>query len=415
MGLSAAMIRKVKVDQLRPGAYVADFNCSWLAHPFLTSRKRIKSYNDIEKIKRSGITEVYIDTTKGIDIRETLTREEFLREFESRLDGFVPGKELDLQAQVSLQQELKRAREIQTNAHSILKKAYNDIRYGEKIKLEEFSTLVENVIDSVTRNRDALLLLSSIKEKDAYTYEHSFNVGIMTAGLTKTLMMDKDEIFELTLGAMLHDIGKSKIPEEILKKEGGLSPSEYKALQKHVQYGIELLSGMNDVSAKTLAVVAEHHERINGTGYPNHLKGSEISLGGKLGAIVDVYDALSSDRIYHTALNPVQALKEIYTQRQILFDEDLLEQFIKFLGIYPPGALVKLESGFLAIVIESGRENILQPVVRLVYDLNKSMPIVPRNLDLSKGVGELHRIIETVNPATYNIKVTDYLLEIIPD
>jgi len=415
VGLSAAMIRKVKVDQLRPGAYVADFNCSWLAHPFLTSRKRIKSYNDIEKIKRSGITEVYIDTTKGIDIRETLTREEFLREFESRLDGFVPGKELDLQAQVSLQQELKRAREIQTNAHSILKKAYNDIRYGEKIKLEEFSTLVENVIDSVTRNRDALLLLSSIKEKDAYTYEHSFNVGIMTAGLTKTLMMDKDEIFELTLGAMLHDIGKSKIPEEILKKEGGLSPSEYKALQKHVQYGIELLSGMNDVSAKTLAVVAEHHERINGTGYPNHLKGSEISLGGKLGAIVDVYDALSSDRIYHTALNPVQALKEIYTQRQILFDEDLLEQFIKFLGIYPPGALVKLESGFLAIVIESGRENILQPVVRLVYDLNKSMPIVPRNLDLSKGVGELHRIIETVNPATYNIKVTDYLLEIIPD
>ncbi len=409
------MIRKVKVDQLRPGAYVADFNCSWLAHPFLTSRKRIKSYKDVEKIKRSGITEVYIDTTKGIDIRETLTREEFLREFESRLDGFVPGKELDLQVQVSLQQELKRAREIQTNAHSILKKAYNDIRYGEKIKLEEFSTLVENVIDSVTRNRDALLLLSTIKEKDAYTYEHSFNVGILTAGLSKALMMDKDEIFEYTLGSMLHDIGKSKIPEEILKKEGGLSPKEYNVLKKHVQYGIELLSGMEDVSAHTLSVVAEHHERLNGTGYPNRLTGDQISLGGKLGAIIDVYDALTSDRIYHTALNPVQALKEIYTQRQILFDEGLLEQFIKFMGIYPPGTLVRLESGFLAIVIESGRENILQPVVRLVYDLNKSMPIVPRNLDLSKGVGELHRIIETVNPATYNIKVTDYLLEIIPD
>jgi HD-GYP domain-containing protein (c-di-GMP phosphodiesterase class II) len=415
VGLSATMIRKVKVDQLRPGAYVADFNCSWLAHPFLTSRKRIKSYKDVEKIKRSGITEVYIDTTKGIDIRETLTREEFLREFESRLDGFVPGKELDLQVQVSLQQELKRAREIQTNAHSILKKAYNDIRYGEKIKLEEFSTLVENVIDSVTRNRDALLLLSTIKEKDAYTYEHSFNVGILTAGLSKALMMDKDEIFEYTLGSMLHDIGKSKIPEEILKKEGGLSPKEYNVLKKHVQYGIELLSGMEDVSAHTLSVVAEHHERLNGTGYPNRLTGDQISLGGKLGAIIDVYDALTSDRIYHTALNPVQALKEIYTQRQILFDEGLLEQFIKFMGIYPPGTLVRLESGFLAIVIESGRENILQPVVRLVYDLNKSMPIVPRNLDLSKGVGELHRIIETVNPATYNIKVTDYLLEIIPD
>ncbi len=394
---------------------MADFNCSWLAHPFLTSRKRIKSYKDIEKIKRSGITEVYIDTTKGIDIRETLTREEFLREFESRLDGFVPGKELGLQVQVSLQQELKRAREIQTNAHTILKKAYNDIRYGEKIKLEEFSTLVENVIDSVTRNRDALLLLSTIKEKDAYTYEHSFNVGILTAGLGKALMMEKDEIFEYTLGSMLHDIGKSKIPEEILKKEGGLSPKEYNILKEHVIYGVELLSGMEDVSAHSLSVVAEHHERLNGTGYPNRLSGDQISLGGKLGAIIDVYDALTSDRIYHTALNPVQALKEIYTQRQILFDEALLEQFIKFMGIYPPGSLVKLESGFLAIVIESGRENILQPVVRLVYDLNKSMPIVPRNLDLSRGVGELHRIIETVNPAAYNIKIKDYLLEIIPD
>jgi len=240
-------------------------------------------------------------------------------------------------------------------------------------------------------------------------------VGILTAGLSKALMMDKDEIFEYTLGSMLHDIGKSKIPEEILKKEGGLSPKEYNVLKKHVQYGIELLSGMEDVSAHTLSVVAEHHERLNGTGYPNRLTGDQISLGGKLGAIIDVYDALTSDRIYHTALNPVQALKEIYTQRQILFDEGLLEQFIKFMGIYPPGTLVRLESGFLAIVIESGRENILQPVVRLVYDLNKSMPIVPRNLDLSKGVGELHRIIETVNPATYNIKVTDYLLEIIPD
>ncbi len=409
------MIRKVKVDQLRPGAYVADFNCSWLAHPFLTSKKRIKSYKDIEKIKRSGITEVYIDTTKGIDIRETLTREEFLREFESRLDGFVPGKELNLQVQVSLQQELKRAREIQTNAHTILKKAYNDIRYGQNIKLAEFATLVENVIDSVTRNRDALLLLSTIKEKDAYTYEHSFNVGILTAGLSKALMMDKDEIFEYTLGSMLHDIGKSKIPEEILKKEGGLTPKEYNVLKKHVLYGVELLSGMEDVSAHTLSVVAEHHERLNGTGYPNHLTGDQISLGGKLGAIIDVYDALTSDRIYHTALNPVQALKEIYTQRQILFDEGLLEQFIKFMGIYPPGTLVKLESGFLAIVIESGRENILQPMVRLVYDLNKSMPIAPRNLDLSKGVGELHRITETVNPAAYNIKIKDYLLEIIPD
>ncbi len=409
------MIKKVKVHLLRPGVYITDFNCSWLAHPFLTSKKRIKSYSDIEKIKQAGISEVFIDTTKGIDIFETLTREQFLEEFKTDLKDVVPAEELDYQTQVPLEKELRRARQIQHEAHSLLKQAYHDIRYGNVLKIKEFADSVKEIIDSVTRNRDALLLLSNIKNKDEYTYEHSVNVSILAAGISKALQMEKDEIFEYTLGAILHDIGKSKIPDEILKKDGTLTQKEYAILKKHVEFGIDILSEHKEATTATLSVIAEHHERLNGTGYPKKLSGSQISLGGKLGAILDVYDALTSERIYHTPVNPVQALKEIYTQRNILFEEELIQQFIKFLGIYPPGSLVKLKSGFLAIVIEAGRENILKPVVRLIYDLKKNVPILPRNLDLSKGVGDLHFIEGMVNPEFYSINVNDYLLDMYSD
>ncbi len=409
------MIKKIKVDLLRPGVYITDFNCSWLAHPFLTTKKRIKSYKDIEKIKQAGISEVFIDTTKGIDIFETLTREQFLEEFKTNLEDVTPADELDYQVQIPLEKELKQARQIQHKAHDLLKRAYQDIRYGNVLKIKEFAESVNEIIDSVTRNRDALLLLSNIKAKDEYTYEHSVNVSILAAGISKALKMDKDEIFQYTLGAILHDIGKSKIPEEILKKQAPLTQKEYNILKKHVELGIEILSAHKDVTANTLSVIAEHHERLNGTGYPKKLSGSQISLGGKLGGILDVYDALTSERVYHTPVNPVQALKEIYTQRDILFEEELIQQFIKFLGIYPPGSLVKLGSGFLAIVIEAGREDILKPIVRIIYDLKKNIPILPRNLDLSKGVGDLHYIEGMVNPAFYNININEYLLNMLTD
>ncbi|NOX88177.1 MAG: HD-GYP domain-containing protein [Calditrichaeota bacterium] len=406
------MIKKVKVDQLKPGVYISDFNCNWISHPFLTSKKRINSYRDVEKIKRTGIDEVYIDTTKGIDVYDTFSKDEFLRIFESDSFQISPGDELDFEVQVPLKKELKRAREIQNQASQILKKAYQDIRYGNGIRVDEVASTVKEIVNSISRNHDALLLISNIKNKDEYTYEHSINVSILTAGICKALKMEKEEIVDYTLGAFLHDIGKSKIPNEILNKKTPLTPKEFEILKKHVNYGMELVSSHEHISENALSVIAEHHERLNGTGYPRKLNEYEISKGGKVGAIIDVYDALTSNRVYHPPLNPVQAIKEIYAQRLIHFDEDLIEQFIRFLGIYPPGSIVKLESGFLAIVIEAGRANILRPIVRLIYDLKKDIPITPRNLDLSKGIGELHNIVGTVDPIYYKINLNEYLLNL---
>ncbi|WP_456406519.1 HD-GYP domain-containing protein [Caldithrix abyssi] len=407
------MIKKIKVDKLKPGVFIADFNCSWLAHPFLVGKKRIRSYKDIEKIKRSGISEVYIDTTKGIDIVESFSREELLRYFEDAALPDISGYDLNLDVRVPLKKELKRAHEIQSKAFSVIKSAYQEARYGSGIKFDEINEMVKEIVESITRNHDALLLLSSLKEKDEYTFEHSMNVSVLTAGLCKALKMSKEEVIEFTLGSMLHDIGKSKIPSELLNKKMPLSPKEFELMKKHVDFGIELVKGHSGITDNIMAYIAEHHERENGTGYPRKLKSNEISRAGKIGAIVDVYDALTTDRVYHHALHASEAIKDMYIQRALHFDEELLEQFILFMGIYPPGSLVKLSSGFLAIVIETAHDNLLRPIVRLIYDLNKGLPIAPRNLDLSKGVGELHTIVGIAEPSLYKIDLNEYMLQMI--
>ncbi len=407
------MIKKVKVDKLKPGAFIADFNCSWIAHPFLVSKKRIRSYRDIEKIKQSGIREVYIDTTKGIDITDTISKEELIEYFNDPQFAEFSRHDLDFEVQISLKQELKKAIEIKNKAYSIIQQAFHDAKYGNSLKLQEITGVVTEIVESISRNQNAMLLLSNIKDKDEYTFEHSMNVSVLTAGLCKALKMPKEEIIEYTFGSILHDIGKSRIPDEILQKQQSLTPSEFELMKKHVELGVELVKDKPEITGNMIAFVAEHHERENGTGYPRKLKGEQISQAGKIGAIVDVYDALTTNRVYHSANHPSEVIKDMYLQRGLLFDEELLEQFILFTGIYPPGSLVKLDHGYLAIVIESPKENLLRPKVRLIYDYKKNITIVPRNLDLAYGIGEYHKIIGLADPAYYKIDITKYLLQFI--
>jgi putative nucleotidyltransferase with HDIG domain len=252
------------------------------------------------------------------------------------------------------------------------------------------------MVESISRNKDALISLLRVKEGDDYTFMHSLSVSTMLITFAKTVGIKGDLLNQYGMAGLMHDIGKMKIPLNILNKPGKLSDDEFALIQNHVVEGLEILNKDRSVSDIVLKVTAEHHERLDGSGYPNGLSGDQISLAGQMAAIVDVFDAMSSDRIFVSGIPPVVAINEIFKSRANHFKEDLVNKFINFIGIYPVGTLVKLESNRTAVVIES---NHLRPIIRIVYENISRKKLMSRPIDLSQGTGLNDRIIGYEDPA----------------
>ncbi len=210
------------------------------------------------------------------------------------------------------------------------------------------------------------------------------------------------------VGALLHDIGKVMVPDEILHKPGRLTDSEFTEMKHHVVYGRDMLRGMEGVSELSLTTVAQHHERIDGSGYPDGLKGDEISQHGKMVAIVDVYDAITADRCYHRGMTPNMGIKKLLEWSDSHLDRSLVNHFIRCIGIYPVGSLVLLESGRLGVVIESNEFDQRLPTLRIMYHTKFRSYIKTEMLELAKPKVQ-DRIVKAVDPAEYQINVKDFL------
>ncbi len=383
------MIKKVKVDDLRPGVFIHDFNRGWFKHPFISNKIRIKNYWMIEKIKEYGITEVYIDTNRGLDIQEHFSLEDW-KKFISDSEPVFIDQGIK---QESLKNELPRAKEIHNEARRIMVTLAEDVKLGKPLKMEKVSHVVDEVFDSILRNRDALMTLMAFKNKDDYTYMHSVNVAILMTLLAQSDKLPEERVKDLATGGLLHDIGKSGIPFAIINKPGPLSDDERSLMEQHPRLGLEIAKHVEQLSEEILNIIYQHHERLNGTGYPQGLSEGQISWGARAAAICDIYDAVTSDRSYASAMLPTDALKYIFSKgEQGELDFEVVQKFIHAVGIYPVGSLVRLNSGFIAKIVESSKSNPLQPVVCMFYDTNKKRSIPPRNLDLSQGIGELHKI-----------------------
>jgi len=248
--------------------------------------------------------------------------------------------------------------------------------------------------------------LLRVKEGDDYTFMHSLSVSTMLITFAKTVGIKGDLLNQYGMAGLMHDIGKMKIPLNILNKPGKLSDDEYALIQSHVVEGLDILSKDRSISDIVLKVTAEHHERLDGSGYPNGLTGDQISLAGQMAAIVDVFDAMSSDRIYLSGVPPVVAISKIFKFRDNHFKEDLVNKFINFMGIYPVGTLVKLESNRTAVVIES---NHLRPIIRIVYENDSRKKLMSRPIDLSQGTGLNDRIIGYEDPARIGLDMTQVM------
>ncbi len=388
--------------------YIHDFGKKWLDHPFITNSKLLATQWHIDRIFEYNIDEIYIDTNRGLDIvSEPIPLDEWSEAFENKKarDKLL----LKRNNWVPFEKEIKKALQIREKAQHFIKTLMEDIKMGRGFDPGEAEEIVDEMIASLSHNKNAMLSLISLQNKDEYTFNHSINVAIITASFCRFLGMNDAEIKKYSLGALFHDLGKTKIPIEIITKPGGFTKEEVQLMNQHPTFGKEILMSQQVTDQQIIDAVYEHHERTDGSGYPRGLNGEQISLGGRLVSIADVYDALTSDRPYRDGDPPKEVLRYMYKLSASDFDPDLLQQFIQSIGIYPVGSLVRLQSGFLAIVVESAKEDITKPVVLLVYDTKRKRTIQPRKLDLSIPGGSLHQITGPEFAAKWGIDIVPYL------
>lgn len=377
------MIKKISVEQLKPGMYIHDLNCSWMDHPFATNHLAVKDETTVRQLMGIGMRDLYIDTDKGLDVADAPSREEVDHEINEQIRHFAQEERAPHTA-ATLSEETRRARKLHGEANRIVKGIITDARLGKQIEMEKVEPLVENMVDSIFRHQDALLPLSRLKNHDEYTFQHSVSVCALMIAFARGLKMSRDIIKEIAIGALLHDVGKARVPDGILNKPAKLTDAEFTKMKSHVVQSIIILQNTAGISQIMLDVAGQHHERFDGTGYPNKLKGDEISIYGQMGAIVDVYDAITSERVYHKGMPPTEALKKLLEWSKFHFKPEMVQAFIRTLGIYPSGSLVRLESGRLGVVMQQHAEILLQPMVKIFYHADKLHYLTPEEIDLAK-------------------------------
>ncbi len=310
---------------------------------------------------------------------------------------------------ISTEKELGKARVTYTDAKQSVTSIMEGIRIGRALDMNQSRQAVNEIVDSIIRNKDALVWLTKIKRKDEYTAEHSLNVCVLTATFARYLGHSDDEIRQLALCALLHDVGKSKIPDEILNKEGRFTDEEFEIMKKHTTYGRDLLINIKDADRIAIDVAHAHHERMDGSGYPRGLKSHQIPYYAKVVALADCYDAITSTRCYDGARASMSALDIIYKCRGVQFDEELALEFIKCIGLFPPGAIVELSNGEVGIIISTRDENKLRPKILIVRNAAKQL-CKERVVDLAANpeLSEV-KILREVPNGTYSVDIRVYL------
>jgi HD-GYP domain-containing protein (c-di-GMP phosphodiesterase class II) len=387
--------------------YVSDLNCDWIPHHGMQKEGRIPNLAMVEQLKKRGIKEVYIDTKRGIDEEDAHSQQEVEQQNQNKLNKAALF-DMASAGTVSVEEELLKAKKLHDKAKGIMSNVLSDVKFGKPLETEAFDDLADGMIDSVMRNHNALACLGRIRQKDNYLMEHSINLSVLMGIFAKAMKIDRETMHQAMVGALLHDIGKIMIPDEILHKQGKLDDNEFSRMKQHVEFSRDLLKKTPGIKPLTINVAAQHHERIDGSGYPEGLTGCQICREGKMVAITDVYDAITADRCYHKGLTPTAALKKLLEWSGSHLEESLVHKFIRSMGIYPVGSLVMLESGRLAVVIEASEKDQARPIIKLIYHTRLKQFIRTEIIDLSKSSSQ-DSIKSSVDAKKWQIKTSDFL------
>jgi putative nucleotidyltransferase with HDIG domain len=401
------VLKKVPAAEVTLGMFVQGMEGSWLTHPFWRSSFVLVDPADVAALRSSKVPAVWIDVSKGRDLPLPANGHG-----QAPSSPGTPSEACSLAPppgapRASLEDELGRATEVLQRSRQAVTALFNEARLGRAIDPERCRPVVEEITSSLSRNPSAFLSLARLKTRDDYTYMHSVAVCGLMVALARHLGLSDAEVREAGLAGLFHDVGKMQMPLEVLNKPGALTDDEFGIMRGHPERGYEMLREGGRIPDAALDVCLHHHEKMDGTGYPHRLPGERISRLARMGAVCDVYDAITSQRPYKAPWDPAGAIQRM-SQWKGHFDSSIFASFVASVGIYPTGALVRLQSGRLAVVVDQNPGSLVKPRVRVFFSTKSGMPIPLQLLDLS-APGATDRIVRSESNEDWRFPHLDQL------
>ncbi len=431
-------LKKIPVDQVRLGMHLHALEGAWIDHPFWKTKFVLKDPADLEKLRQSPVLEVWIDAARGLDVAAEGAALPGLRN-----DRVMPAAPASppagantgvgtsprssgaaatarpaasaagpaasttagsVQRADQMRDALAEAARVCKRSREAVTSMYSEVRLGKALDTAQCLPVVEEITESVYRNPGALVSLARLKTADDYTYMHSVAVCALMVSLGQQLGLDEATCRDAGFAGLLHDLGKAKVPLEILNKPGKLTEEEFAVVRTHPELGLQLLEEGQGATAGAMDVCVHHHERVDGTGYPHRLSGDALSLLARMGAVCDVYDAITSNRPYKAGWDPAESIARMASWKGH-FDDQVFRAFVRSLGIYPNGALVRLASGKLALVLAQNPQALTAPLVKVFYDVRQELPVPLKVLDLAKATTD--KIVDREPPGRWNFPHLD--------
>ncbi|MFT5451149.1 MAG: HD-GYP domain-containing protein (c-di-GMP phosphodiesterase class II) [Enterobacterales bacterium] len=404
---------RITVARIQIGMSVVELDRPWIETPFLLQGFTIGNQGDIRAIQEH-CNYIYIDADSMPVKSRTNTKNK--EEIDTTKQGYfnnLYNKPIKV-ATNTVEKEIVTASKVRTNVSGLVKSCMDDILLGNAINEKELKKNIADTVESVVRNPDAMMWLTRLKEKDGHASMHSVNCCILSVTFGRFLGLPKEELAKLAISALMHDIGKLQIPTEVLNKPGKLNEHEFKQVCFHPTSSRNLLMSAGNYFLPAVDIAYTHHERLDGSGYPRGLTASSISPFSRMLAIIDTYEAMSTEQVYREELSPFETLKFLNANRKTKFDEQLVKLFIKMIGVFPIGSIIELTTGQVGIVITSNRDDNLRPKILIMLDQNKAVSkreilnLARSNVDL---LGRPIKIARTLRKGDYGIDLEQLIRE----